>query len=319
MSDTVVNVGTLPDGSMSVCKAKPGNEGRYGCHHVAGSHVKMSMDKFIALSEEQAAKGVGSANKLGRKKTANGSRGSLISKISSENRAAFGKAFADRTAKIESEIESRKDDFLADVNDNNKINAYELSDYRTLKSAKEFNDAILKADPEDTLHGTIETIKSNSSAKELDGPVSYETAFNDANCLDAYSSISSMLPDLTRKQSDDAIEKINAIAEHVEAEKKQLKDKMNAGNFEESDHFKWNSAFHTGRFINDFNRQVQRHDGDVKKAYESFGNNSIIASGISPVGFNLQRASNPAVDFEADKIETHAKLMVVNVIMNEWK
>jgi hypothetical protein len=57
----------------------------------------------------------------------------------------------------------------------------------------------------------------------------------------------------------------------------------------------------------------------VKKAYESFGNNSIIASGISPVGFNLQRASNPAVDFEADKIETHAKLMVVNVIMNEWK
>ena len=45
--------GVNPDGSLSVCRAKPDNVGRYGCHHV--SHVDLTDEEYRDRAERAAS------------------------------------------------------------------------------------------------------------------------------------------------------------------------------------------------------------------------------------------------------------------------
>lgn len=46
---TIEQYGMNADGSVSICRAKPGNEGRYGCHHT--KHVQISAQEASAINE----------------------------------------------------------------------------------------------------------------------------------------------------------------------------------------------------------------------------------------------------------------------------
>jgi hypothetical protein len=70
MTQSTSIYGKNTDGSYSICKAKPGNEGRYGCHHVEGSHVQLTPNEFQDKQEEYYRKNqsaIGSMKKPGTK------------------------------------------------------------------------------------------------------------------------------------------------------------------------------------------------------------------------------------------------------------
>jgi hypothetical protein len=46
--------GRSPDGTYSICRAKPGNEGRYGCHHVASKDGSEPAHELLSASQAQA-------------------------------------------------------------------------------------------------------------------------------------------------------------------------------------------------------------------------------------------------------------------------
>lgn len=49
--------GRNADGSVSVCRAKPGNEGRYGCTH--SEHVNMTPAEADAVNERAISESAG--------------------------------------------------------------------------------------------------------------------------------------------------------------------------------------------------------------------------------------------------------------------
>jgi hypothetical protein len=53
-NESTKRYGRNPDGTYSICKAKPGNEGRYGCHHVASKDGSEPAHELLSKAEAQA-------------------------------------------------------------------------------------------------------------------------------------------------------------------------------------------------------------------------------------------------------------------------
>ena len=336
MVDKKVNVGRLPDGTLSVCRAKPGNEGRYGCHHVQGSHEKMTVEEFQTRSEAQAASGM-KANAGSLKKGSDNAiadkpdrmwTGEKLPNIRIHDAEAFNKAFNDRSKRLE----RLHADIVWEINKTIASDDPRIIDNREaclslgLAAARRFNADVLSKAPESPVYGTIRLIRDSAPM----GPYRIDPktidAFNDANILDAYDSIAGILPKMTQRQSDAMVrEHIDRNADDVKADMEHLRMEISvrsllASEFDHQDNIssRWNIDVATLNVIDDVKNRM-KSGLTLKEAYDRLVPSQYLEGpGIKTIGASMERITNPAVNTSMERAKIHARAIIVGAIVSIW-